>query len=235
MKKTAFTLVELLIVIAIISILSASSIVYFNNYTDSLKIQTRLSYIYTYFEELDNEVKNKQIYDYELHLNTWSLLFYVYKNNIDNLWRVYFDSFDVLWWTWVLKTSLTEPSQWQFKFYNDYKFIEENYLSATWTTSLNFEKFANYKILSYLSWSRVNDIFINYYDKSNLEKTKNDLLYLQEINTKKDLTWINYNSIIIKNILWKKEFYSWATLINTDEIYLFFDNYWNRDFIKITK
>gem|GEM_PF-6246188 len=68
MKKIikAFTFIEILFVITIISFLSVSAVMYFHNFIDIKKLDSDLYMLKSSIEEFDIKVKNKEIYDYEL-------------------------------------------------------------------------------------------------------------------------------------------------------------------------
>jgi hypothetical protein len=109
--------------------------------------------------------------------------------------------------------------------------------TLTWSTNYSF-KFNTepyYKVKSTLSWETLNEILINYYSPENVNIKQNNLLDLININTKKDKSWTEYNSLIIKNIWWVKTFYNNWTNLSINNIYLFFENNWKEKSLKISK
>ena len=238
LKNTWFTLVELLVVTTIIILMSASGVFYFNSFVNSYSLKAELSLINSVFNELDDKVKNKEIYDYELYLSQNSQMFYSYQNKFDEKHNQVFNSIDLLTGTWELKiapfTSLGET--WQLKIYGEYKLLSEKFLDSGNTFSYDFKDSSSYKILWYLSGSKINDINLNYYSETNLDKEKGDFMILIDINTKEDKSWTAYSELIIKNIWWKKVFYDNSlNEISSSEIYIFFERAWEEESIKIWK
>lgn len=235
MNIKAFTLPELLIVISIMIIATSWSVFYFNDYIDKLKFDWNLVVIESYFDNLDKKVKSKQIYDYELYLETGKWYFYNYKNNIDNIWK---QSIENINWIFKIKWENTENVLWQTKIYSDYKYLFGNYMDSIESFTWSFDDYSEYNIIWYMSWSKINDINIKYYSKTNIDKSLNNLFYLNNINTKEDKTGTSYNKVVIQNILWNKIFYSGSinwTIIDKNELFLFIENEWKEQFIKITK
>jgi len=83
-KIEAFSLIELIIVISIIAIISSSGMIYFNNFTDKLKINHTLSEIKSDLDSLDNKISNREIFDYELYFEK-NKLYYLNSENIFDL------------------------------------------------------------------------------------------------------------------------------------------------------
>jgi len=71
MKKLqkAFTLIELIIITSIIVIITLSGTVYFNDFTDKIEIKNKLNYTKYILKNMDKQVKNYEIYDYEILIN----------------------------------------------------------------------------------------------------------------------------------------------------------------------
>jgi prepilin-type N-terminal cleavage/methylation domain-containing protein len=70
MKKSAFTLIELIVVISIMVIIASSSIFYFMHFIDSQKVNQKISIIDEQFKDLDKRVNKYTIFDYKLFLST---------------------------------------------------------------------------------------------------------------------------------------------------------------------
>ena len=238
LKNTWFTLVELLVVTTIIILMSASGVFYFNSFVNSYSLKAELSLINSVFNELDDKVKNKEIYDYELYLSQNSQMFYSYQNKFDEKYNQIFNSIDLLTGSWELKIipSTDSGETWQLKIYGEYKLLSEKFLDSGNTFSYDFTNSSSYKILWYLEWININDISINYYSQTNLDKEKGDFIVAIAINTKEDKSWNSYLELIIKNIWWKKVFYDNSlNEIVSDEIYIFFERAWEEESLKIWK
>ena len=238
LKNTWFTLVELLVVTTIIILMSASGVFYFNSFVNSYSLKAELSLINSVFNELDDKVKNKEIYDYELYLSQNSQMFYSYQNKFDEKYNQIFNSIDLLTGSWELKIipSTDSGETWQLKIYGEYKLLSEKFLDSGNIFFYDFTNSSSYKILWYLEWININDISINYYSQTNLDKEKGDFMVAIAINTKEDKSWNSYLELIIKNIWWKKVFYDNSlNEIVSDEIYIFFERAWEEESLKIWK
>lgn len=234
--KLAFTLIEIIIVITILVLVSSAWIMYFTNFVDDYRLEKELSLVKNQFEELDKQVQKKEILDYELHLNSQSNLFYVYKNVFDSQFLVSFDVEpnyeDASWdlrvtpdYTWAI---------WELKTYNKHKFLSSKYIDSADSETLNwYTLFDDYSFVSYLSWSRVNDIDLKYFSQTNIDLLKNNFLTLSHINTQSDWFWASINKIVLKNISWKKTL-TWDST-KYDSLYLFFNRAWSESFIKLSK
>ena len=85
MKIKAFTLIELLVVVSIIITISVSWVFYFSDFIENQELKQKLSAIEEDFQELDKEIENYSIFDYEISLSTTtgSLWYIVHKNLFD--------------------------------------------------------------------------------------------------------------------------------------------------------
>jgi len=232
MKVKAFTLIELLVVISIIITISVSWVFYFSDFIENQELKQKLSAIEEGLEELDKEIINYNIFDYEISLNTnTGVLWYIVHKNIFDLEKNTQIDFDFNTGTgnisiqnWVLADLWNIEAYKRGKlFYNDSKNWNSTYV---WS----FSQSALYKISGSLSWKTLNDIYISYFSDSNRDIEKWNLIELIAMNTKEDKTGTNYSNLSIKSI-WKKK-----TIGNNEsEIYLFFENRGREDFIKIMK
>lgn len=232
MKVKAFTLIELLVVISIIITISVSWVFYFSDFIENQELKQKLSAIEEGLEELDKEIINYNIFDYEISLNTnTGVLWYIVHKNIFDLEKNTQIDFDFNTGTgnisiqnWVLADLWNIEAYKRGKlFYNDSKNWNSTYV---WS----FSQSPLYKISGSLSWKTLNDIYISYFSDSNRDIEKWNLIELIAMNTKEDKTGTNYSNLSIKSI-WKKK-----TIGNNEsEIYLFFENRGREDFIKIMK
>lgn len=224
MQKKAFTLIELLITTTIIILLSSSRVLYFNDFTLNFSIKSDISTLEDKFQSLEKDIKNKKIYDYELNFVKNNNYFTGYINNYDLENSVIFAS--LLSGTGTLK--IKTPNSWSFesKIFAEDKLVETKLLTQAEQVEYNLSLFSNYKFENYLSGSIVNDVYFSYFS------SKKDLV-LADINTKTDKTWTQYNNLVIKNILWKKEiFWDWTKI---DETYIFFERAGKQNILKINK
>ena len=232
MKVKAFTLIELLVVISIIITISVSWVFYFSDFIENQELKQKLSAIEEGLEELDKEIINYNIFDYEISLNTnTGVLWYIVHKNIFDLEKNTQIDFDFNTGTgnisiknWVLADLWNIEAYKRGKlFYNDSKNWNSTYV---WS----FSQSSLYKISGSLSWKTLNDIYISYFSDSNRDIEKWNLIELIAMNTKEYKTGTNYSNLSIKSI-WKKK-----TIGNNEsEIYLFFENRGREDFIKIMK
>jgi prepilin-type N-terminal cleavage/methylation domain-containing protein len=76
MKKSflkAFTLVELIIVISIITITTTSTVFYFLDFVKNQEVKQRTQLISNNLDQLDKDIEKYKIFDYEILFNTSSL------------------------------------------------------------------------------------------------------------------------------------------------------------------
>ena len=228
-EKLAFTLIELLISVSIVSIISVSSINWFFNFLQQREANMKMMEFSYYLDSLDKEVKNHEIFDYQLEINL---------QDSNDSYIVYTDIFDTAkqqtlsfsWETTEINITWKDDSETiQTKIYQDDKFIKN---SSTETLSEEFDKDYNYIITTSLFDASnnnyktiLNNILLKRFDRSEHE------MYLTKVSETED--WANINNLTIKNIWWKKYFYNnWSTLTWA---YLYFENKWAESFLKLTK
>jgi len=231
--KKAFTFIELLVVSAILILISTSSVFYFFWFLDQSKLNIWINNIQDQLEELDNNVKNKDILDYEIFLKKDSL-FLIEKENTLNLNNVLIFSWSNLdfytgSWELFLDPSWVEEQALKIDIYANNKFLENFVISWNSHIFYWFSKFQNYKILWTYSWQILNNLNIKYFSESNLDHKKQDYLKLIRINTDKTS---DLDSIYIKNILWRKSF---SDNSNSTKLYLTFDVNWKEKTLIINK
>lgn len=231
----AFTLIELMIVISIITITTISSTFYFLDFVKNKEISQKVELINTELKSLDKEVKDYKIFDYELNFNTSTLSwkYIIYKNIFDttNYQNVRFLSNSYIW---LIETNWLSTLTWSLKLYKENKLFLNT--TRTWTIDyeFTFNDKSKYKIIWTLNEENLNEIYINYFDEDNLYPEKNNFLNLIKIK-KED--WDEINNIQIKNIWWIKKFETnndW-TEINGNKISLVFENNWIEKEINIIK
>ena len=231
--KKAFSLIELIVVISIITITTSSWVFYFFDYVKNQEISQKLTKIEDEIIYLDNQIKNFEIYDYEVNFNTsntWSKLFTIYKNIFDSKNQkinIINES-----WSWIIKTY---PNSWSgtIKIYKNNKLYINNEINRSIDYTFNFNEEEKYKIKWTLSWETLNEIELNYYSEENVilnNKNKINLIKISEDKNSLDL-W----NLSFKNIWWIKKFYTNWTEITSNEIYLLFENNWKEKHIKISK
>jgi hypothetical protein len=236
MKKIlkAFTYIELIVVISIITLLSTTWVFYFLEFVKSQEINQKVNTIDMDFKELDKKIKSFEIFDYEIQLNTvtWALWYINMINNFDLPYNQYIN-FDSTSWSGILWTNWNISQTWDLKIYKKIKlYLSEGIQSSTFY-AFNFNDEPFYKITGFLSGELLNEININYFTEDNIDSKKNNLLILSKINTKIDKTGTSIISLSIKNIWWNKSIiWDWLKI---NEAYLFFDNNWKEKFIYVNK
>jgi len=237
MHNKAFTLIELIIVISIIILLSWSWVFYFTNYIDQVKIDSNISMIREEFNSFDEQINDRSIYYYELNLKKDSYVYIFYKNSSNTWLNLRFDNnFDYKFASWTLRLipTIAISYNWSLSLYSDNKYQYNKFLS--WSDSVDFSfnnTYMSNNIVSYLSWNKMNDVYVNYFIKPRSLDNSQDFIYLTSINQKQDKTWKSYDNLIIKNILWQKILSSSGDIL--DEVFLFFEYNSKESFIKITK
>lgn len=231
MKKiiNAFTFIEVLFVITIISFLSVSAISYFNNFVDTKKLDTDLYMIRDSIDKLDLKVKNKEIYDYEINFSGSN---YLYKlNQSVNPIKTIF-SIDEITKEFTMTSGLTYTWSWDIKIYNEEKLLSKKTLDLKETFTWKMDLYNSYDVKSIPDL--YNDFFWIYlFSEDNLDTTwiTTDFLW---VNTKSDKSWSWTQNFTLKNINNKLQFYSWSSFWNVQDIYLFFWKAWVEKSIKIS-
>lgn len=237
MKKIikAFTYIELLVVVTIITLLSSAWVFYFLDFVQDQEINNKLFIIEDNLDSLDRQIKKHEIFDYQAIFNTsntWSKLYITYINIFDSKKQMI--NFLNSTWSWNILANLEWT--WTIKIYKENKlFINETInRNNDWKYSFNDNQY--YKIEWTASWKILNDIYINYYSLDNTKPGNNNLLELIKISSKEDKSWNSYSNIKIENIGWIKKFYEWNTeILWIDKIFLFFENNWKEQYINIEK
>ena len=232
--KLAFTYIELIVVISIITLISSSWVFYFLEFVKDQEITQEVNTISDDFNEFDKRIKSFEIFDYEIQLNTatWTLWYIDFVNNFDLPYNQYIN-FNSNNWSGTLWTNWWIGQQWDLKIYKNIKLYlsESRQSNVFYNFDFNDEPF--YKILWTLSWELLNEININYFTEDNIYPEKNNLLILTNINTKIDKTGTGITNLSIKNIWWKKTItWDWT---NINEAFLFFDNNWKEKNISVKK
>jgi len=229
--KIAFTMIELIVVISIISIISITSISWFFNFLEDRQVKMKIWEIPIFIENLDKKVKNFEIYDYTIEFKSNLKDSYITKENIfDSEKHVDLD-YNYLNASGNITLNNLSWEAWYLSIYKEKKLVYNNALLVSNFEKNDFEKNYNYTIISTLSWAtnidKLNSIEISRIDK------EESLIELEKITSV--LWWVDIWNIEIKNIWWKKQFYSSWTILNSNEFYLYFISKWKDNYIKITK
>ena len=235
MNKKGFTLIELIVVVTVMILISWTGGIYFFEQVSSLKIGSEISKIKDIISKLDSEVDTRIILDYSLLIKKSDKLGFIYNTNALGLDYKQELNLDFKSWTGVLSTTKTSTwSNYSFKIYHWIKFQWKNIIDASDSFTWSFLENTNHKIVWTLSWSVLNNIYINYYSEDNIIKKNENTLNLNYINSEFDRNWIEYSSIEIKNINWKKSIIPdggiWIL-----KVYLFFERDWVEKYIEIKK
>lgn len=229
-KIIAFTMIELLVVVSIISIISVTSINWFFNFLQNKELNLKANEVSLYIDSLDKKVKNHEIYDYNIIIDSSiNNSFISYENIYDTNQNIILN-YDSNNNSWTINLNWLTWELWNLIMYKDKKlFFSDNLL---WSTSNTvFEKNYNYKIMSTLSWvtdiTKLNTIDLIRFDK------ESTLLKLLKISS--DLWTNDIWKLEIKNIWWKKEFYNSWSMLNKNEVYLYFENKWKENYLKLIK
>nr|MDD3720183.1 type II secretion system protein [Candidatus Gracilibacteria bacterium] len=227
----AFTLIEILFVITIISFISVASISYFRNFVDSKKLDGDIFLIKSSFDNLENKVKNKEIYDYEISFS--GRLYDLYKQNqIVNSYNTNFELNEDSK-IFSMNTTLTYTGAWNIKIYSGDKIINNIVLNQSGTVFTGvMDLYKNYEVKSYVN-SLENIFGINFFSEDNLNSSGITTNFT-EANTKEDKSGLRTQNLIIKNINNKIEFYSGSSLWDTPNVYLFFEKAGLEKSIKIS-
>lgn len=224
--KSAFTLVELIMVMAIIAIVSVFSFGYFSDFSSRQAINEDLSNINQSIKDLDSKVRDMKIYDYRIIFQTGSLAYITYTNYINQDYKRILD-FNNTSLNWILSATWFFMSTWTdfaYVWFADQKNYVDNTMDINGKTTLDLSNLKMLSINSSISGSTVNDIYFNYYSQENSSILTNisTKLILTWINTKKDKTGTYSNLITIDNINNKKFIKDQSGQI-VDKEFLFFE------------
>ncbi len=236
LKNTdAFTLVEIIMVMAIISIVSIFSFGYFSDFASKQAAGEDLSNLNQIIRDFDYQIRKMNIYDYRMILETWSLASITYINYINQDYKrlLQFSNLTLTWnltTTWITSIWTNFSLVW---YASDKKYFDYM-IDALDKKELNFANFEKIEINSTISGASVNDIFLNYYSTANSFTWINQpsKLILTRINTEEDKWWTSLSSVTIENINNKKFIKDISGQI-VDKVFLFFERTWKEFSLEI--
>jgi len=233
MNRRAFTLIELLIVITIIILVTSGWVMYFFKQISSMKLTWEIQKVVDIIDNLDAQVRSRKILDYSFIIDTSkNQRWFNYTTNILGLNSIQELDFHSENWTGTLSTTSTSTWSYVFRIYSWVKFESEQIIDSTDTIIKSFLNNQEYKISATLSWTILNDMYINYYSEDNIDMNWENYLKLIAIKNKAWTT--SYTSVNISNLNWKKSIIpDWWTEVN--EVYLYFEREWIQKFIEIKK
>lgn len=217
--KKAFTFIEIIVTITIISLISISGTFYFHDFIWKQELVIYMDKFNSTYKELNNEVKIQKIFDYTLNIQRHSYWYTVSKNNIwvQNIQVAIFDTQNN---SWSISLKPVVNNIWEIKFYKGIKKIEQITKNGLDIVTFNVDDFST--IQSSLSWSTLNTL--SFYYLNNLDPWEKDVYILDIIDSNN----ISQNSLTIENINWKKTFYNNLTPLNSP-IYILFEKNWIED------
>lgn len=231
-ENKAFTFVEILFVVMIIFLLSISWVNYFNNFIDSKRIEKDLSFVETKIKDLNKKVKDNEIYDYEM-IFSWSKNYLSYKTNQIIKKAELILNLDWITKSFTMTTNQTNSWSWHIFLYVNNKLKNELLIDQTKSFTWKIDLAQSYDIKTSLVWQKF-DLGVFYFSEDNSDNLVVFTNFI-EANTKVDKTWLSSNNFTLKNVNSKLKFYSWTTLWDTKEVYLFFEKGWLEKSIKIGK
>ncbi|MCP4522734.1 MAG: prepilin-type N-terminal cleavage/methylation domain-containing protein [Candidatus Gracilibacteria bacterium] len=195
----AFTFIEILVVITIISIISINSSLYFFDFIGKKELSYDISKFEDEIQQLDYQVKNQEIFDYKISLSNESLGYKIDKNNIGNgnTQQVIFNPEN------KYATIELEPkgdSPWELKIYQEHKKILQTVLNGQDSYTIDIKK--NSHIHSSFSGNILNNTTLGYFESDNRNPEK-----LTQIINITDNNNTSTNSLTIENIAGKKQYY----------------------------
>lgn len=230
-KIIAFTMIELLVVVSIISIISVTSINWFFNFLQNKELNLKANEVSLYIDSLDKKVKNHEIYDYNIIIDSSINNSFISYENIYDTSKNMIMNYDNINNSWTLNLIWSNWEAWNLNIYKDKKLLFWNIIFLETLGNINLDVNYNYKFISTLSWTtditKLNTIELIRFDK------ESSLLKLLKVSS--DLWTSDIWKLEIRNIWWKKEFYNSWSLLNKNEIYLYFENKWKENYLKLIK
>lgn len=219
-KNKAFTFVEIIVSITIISLISVSWVFYFNDFIWKQDMSIHINNFENTIQELNYNIKQHKIFDYKLHFKKNTSWYTISQNNI---WVDYYQefSFDTINNNWTINIIPSTADIWEIKIYKWKKKTDE--ITKNWSELVNFNIDDNITIVWTLSWSTLNTLNFIYFDNMNWKIDKN-LLILDIL----DNISISQNSLTIQNINWNKQYYNNWLLLNKP-ITIIFEKNWIED------
>lgn len=234
MKKNAFTLVELIVVVAIISLLSVSWITYMNRFVLWSQIQNELSIVKDSIEDLNFKIKNKEFFDYSINFSQDHDLYYLYYLN-KSLQNTNFSfSLDDVTKDFTLKVNPSNTWSWNLILYSDDKLLVSKTFDQTNIFSWKFDSYS-----SYLINSKIRDldeyIWINYFWESNMTNSFWAYIKFLGVYNDQDKTNLLSTNFYIKNVNWNIKFFNGTSELSQEEVFVFFEREGEQRFINLSK
>lgn len=232
---SAFSLIELIVVLSIIAIAWFSSISFFWDFSDKNIINQDLSILKQNIDKYDKDIKNMKIYDYKMIIKTWSLAYITYTNYINQDYKALLDfNNDSLTWSLYTNWEISIWTIFSFDSYNNNKLFISSNIDAKDKQMFDFSSLNKVEISSSISWSIVNNVYLDYYSQENSYTWTNlaNKLVLTNINTKDDKSWRWFDYIEIENINNKKFIKDKSGHI-VDKVFLFFQKWWKEVSLEI--
>lgn len=230
-KIIAFTMIELLVVVSIISIISVTSINWFFNFLQNKELNLKANEVSLYIDSLDKKVKNHEIYDYNIIIDSSINNSFISYENIYDTSKNMIMNYDNINNSWTLNLIWSNWEAWKLNIYKDKKLLFWNIIFLETLGNINLDVNYNYKFVSTLSWTtditKLNTIELIRFDKESS--------FLKLLKVSSDLWTSNIWKLEIRNIWWKKEFYNSWSLLNKNEVYLYFENKWKENYLKLIK
>lgn len=220
----AFTLIELLIVVTIISIIGISSLWWFSRMRDSQDSETTTKIISDTIVSLDRSIQNHEITSYEVLFASGSLGFIVNTDWYKNTSHIAY-TFDFRIGTGIFMNKSTSTGMWNIEYRARDARPQSNILVASggiqaFSFPKNLEK-RWYQITNSADDMDLNDLTIQYYNLTN----RNSLAE-EEVTLTKIVGWagVSYDSLLIRNVLGKKVLQgSWTSLDDLEKATITFE------------
>jgi hypothetical protein len=224
LKNTAFTFVEIIVSITIISLISASWVFYFHDFIWKQEISVHINEFQNKISQLNNDVKKHNIFDYVITFDKNSHWYIISENNIwtDYLQDVQFDTINN---NWNISIVPSISDIWEIKIYSWNKKIDQ--ITRNWADIIKLDINKDTRINWVLSWSTLNTLSFNYFNNIDYSQTKN--IYILDIL---DSSMVSYNSLSIENINWKIKYLNNSTELIKPMIILFEKN-WIEDRLEL--
>lgn len=214
-RTYGFTLIELLVVITIIALVTSGWMFYFTDFINNQQIQQKTNILKKQISSYDQQIKNKQIYDYqflfELPKNS---LWYTVDKNMFDLAAIQLVDYDFV----SQEADIQRTGSGMMTIYKKNKLFHRSEISGQKYVTLKYQD--RYTISWSQSGSILNEVDIVYYSPDNNDSIPENNISLVAINTQRDEWWTSISQLFFQNINGQKQLLAdWVPILQAALIF----------------